>query len=263
MGSVLLTNDEWTLIPLSVPNKEDLEHMDDWTLLKDLPKYSPGRFFAPLVKYAFYRQYDVPLPAISIAKLVKLMHLPPTTYMQKDFTTVLLILTTSNNVTKVDSTYIDSYNTSLLQETKNRWYTAMRIALGKHMTESSSNSFEASPPWMGHALLSADAHELRCDVYSELWRWKDNVKFEKERGEKDASLAFITALHNFWSSMMEIERGTRSGVWWESNRSTHDEDPRGHNDKSEAWKNYAILSNSESVHSFVRIAPSDVVFHED
>jgi hypothetical protein len=50
MGSVLLTNDEWTLIPLSVPNKEDLEHMDDWTLLKDLPKYSPGRFFVPLVK---------------------------------------------------------------------------------------------------------------------------------------------------------------------------------------------------------------------
>ena len=221
-------------------------------------------FFAPLVKYAFYRQYDVPLPAITIAKLVKLMHLPPATDMQKDFTTVLLILTTPNNVTKVDSAYIDSCNTSLLQETKNRWYTAMRIALGKHMMESSSNSFEASPPWMGHALLSADAHELRsCDVYSELWRWKDNVKFEKERGEKNASLAFIVALHNFWSPMMELERGTRSGVCWESNKSTHDEDPRGYNAKSEAWENYAILSNSERVQSFVRKTPSDVAFHED
>ena len=44
MGSVLLTNDEWTFKPLSVPNKKALEHMDDWTLLKDLPKYFPGRF---------------------------------------------------------------------------------------------------------------------------------------------------------------------------------------------------------------------------
>ena len=197
--------------------------------------------------------------------LVDLMHLPPTPNMQKDFTTVLL-LTRSNNAADsyVENSYTDSCHASLLEETKNRWYNAIRIALGKHMTESSSTGFEASSPWIGHDLVSADGHELRCDIYSELWRWKENVKFENEkRCEKDASLGFITALHNFWSSMMEIERG--SGVWWESNnKSTPEEDPRGHSGKSEAWENYAILSNSERVQSFVRIAPSDILdFHQD
>ena len=253
--NVLLFHDEWTLVPLSVPDKEALEHMANWTLLKDLPKYSPGQFFAPSVKYAFYRQPDIPFPTISIRKLVTLMRLPPTHDIQKDFTTVLL-LTRPTNASKVDNIYAKSCDISVFEETKKRWYTAVRIALGKHMKESSPNSFDVSPPWMGHDLLSADGHELRCDIYSELWRWKDNAKLEKERGAKDVSLEFIATLHNFWSSMMEIEKG--SGVWWESNRSAHDADS-----KRNRWENYAVLSHSERAQSFVRVAPSDIIDRQD
>lgn len=186
--SNILTNGFWTLIPLPVPSFGT----GDESILRMLPKLSPGMFFGPKTKHAIYCDPDVLFT--NVPSLLEEAQMQPFLEGVQGATAMLVARDRPKKKKKQVSS---SRPNDTVQRSA---YRSIRIGIIDDM--------EPNPvldsSWMVHRLQNEDSRNLRCDVFGEVVQW--DVDTDEE------ALGFIVGLHDMWTRVVIQEQDVTP--WW-------------------------------------------------
>ncbi|KAL9186915.1 hypothetical protein ACHAXT_010635 [Thalassiosira profunda] len=193
-GEPLLRHGFWTILPVKTSDPPLWTHAFDGThSLEYLPKLSPGRFFAPSVKYAAYS-----CPFIVVEDLPALLKMVEEGPPLMDGSTALF-LAEARPSNRAVTWQRPVRNDSVQQGAYNMVRAALRRdVLGGGLEPSLDSSFVV------HLLREEDARLFRCDAYGEAAQWG-------ARGDGKA-LEFIVSLHDLWSQAVSHWSG--QPAWW-------------------------------------------------
>ena len=176
----------WTLLPLSDVGTDDNPLTN---IQRNLPKVSPSSFFSSTVEYAVYAD-----PNVVFHDLPSLLQEMKGSTPYKNGETIMMISSSESTLShrskhdKVNAQYENMKRftqTSIQQKTHNM----ARVGLKGQGIEANMKSH-----WIVHAIktnVSDDARLFRCDIFGEDILWNVNTY--------DASLNFISTLHDFWT----------------------------------------------------------------
>ena len=231
MKQYLLKHGFWTLLPVSIPLMQ--QHDFEQNML--LPKLSPGYFFSPYSKYALYCDANIGFKDVNY--LFKIMESQPRS-SGKAGDTIMIFGTKSQS--------LSSTSYSSLQE---KTYNSMKTIFGGNVGIPGGYTIDTS--WLIHTIALPDAHNLRCDMIGEVFKWKASNDL--------TSIDFILSLNEFWSSILSRWNNV-SDEWW------YDFSAEGHNTKDSkikisisTGKWIAIPIPNANKFSFVRLLPSNAI----
>lgn len=176
----------WTVLPVNFTTSDWLHAVSGSFALDNLPKISPGHFFASSVRYAIFVDPTVLIDVLP--ELLKMMDDGPP-IKNSDVAMMVMEKRQSCDVSIRGSTcpWKRPGNNDSIQRTM---HNMVRVALkGDLLGGGLSPVIDSS--FLAHSLQGDDARMLRCDVYSDAAQWGAS--------NDENSLEFILSLHDFWS----------------------------------------------------------------